>query len=97
MEHEVKFTTTKKEDVLIKACVERYADITKNLSGEGKIDRCSLTMDLIATNANGCPIDFDKLLHMSDFDFIHDIYGIMKKLDRTTGKLKDLFEPRSAR
>lgn len=63
----------------------------------GAIDSLSLEMDLSATHANGCPIDFGKLLAFDDFNFIHDVSGIMNKIDRTSGKLTDCFLPRSAR
>ncbi len=58
--------------------------------------RMDLIMDLSATHSNGCPLDFDKLLGFDDFDFYHDIYGIVKHLDRTTGKLQNCFLPRCA-
>jgi hypothetical protein len=54
-------------------------------------------MDLEATHANGCPLDFAKLLACDDFDFLHDIGGIAMHLDRSTGVLKDCFLPRLAK
>jgi hypothetical protein len=43
------------------------------------------------------PLDFEKLFGFPDFDFAHDIYGIMNRVDRTTGKLTDCFLPRCAK
>ena len=60
------------------------------------VDRLGLAMDLTATHTNGCPLDLPKLLHAPDFDFAHDIWGIHRHLDRTTGKLS-CFLPRCAR
>lgn len=54
-------------------------------------------MDLIATHANGCPMDFARLLSSDDFNFTHDFCGIKAKLDRGTGKLVDCFVPRFAK
>jgi hypothetical protein len=54
-------------------------------------------MDLEAVNSNGCPLDFQSLLDFPNFDFGHDIYGIGKHIDRTTGKLQDCFLPRCAK
>jgi hypothetical protein len=73
---------------LIFKCIARYE--TKY----PKLDRTSLVMDLTATHANGCPMDFAKLLAAKDFDFYHDMFGIQAHIDRTSGKLKDCFLPR---
>ena len=60
-------------------------------------DRRTLIMDLTACHANGCPLDLKGLLDASLGDFSHDIYGIRKAIDRTTGKLtEDVFLPRYA-
>jgi hypothetical protein len=59
-------------------------------------DRLSLAMDLTATHANGCPMDFAKLLAADDFNFKHDIVGIVNHIDRRTGELTDHFFPRCA-
>lgn len=53
-----------------------------------------LEMDLTATHCNGCPLRLADLLEAPPFDFAHDIFGIRKDLDRTTGKLKNCFLPR---
>ena len=57
----------------------------------------AVEMDVIAVNANGCPLDLQKLLDADDFNFAHDVDGIYWHLDRNTGKLKDCFLPRCAR
>jgi hypothetical protein len=54
-------------------------------------------MDLTAAHLNGCPIDLKKLLEAPDADFLHDVYGIKRHINRTTGELEDCFLPRSAR
>lgn len=63
---------------------------------EVTLDRLSTEMDLSATHANGCPLNFDRLLAFDDFSFMHDITGIYRHLDRETGKLVDFFRPRCA-
>lgn len=83
----VVFQTTREEDSTISKIVERA----------GVKDRLSLTMDLSACHSNGCPIDFEKLLAFDDFNFYHDIGGIMNNLNRTTGKLEHCFLPRCAK
>ena len=59
-----------------------------------KLDVISLQMDIVATHISGCPLRLKALLEAPISDFIHDIYGILKHLDRTTGKLQDCFVPR---
>lgn len=59
-----------------------------------EIDTVSLSMDLIATHSNGCEMDWDKLIAADNFNFMHDISGIMNCIDRNTGKLQNCFLPR---
>ena len=56
-------------------------------------------MDMQAANGvNGNDhIDFDRLLEADDFNFAHDVFGIIRHMDRTTGKLTDFFSPRFTR
>lgn len=56
-----------------------------------------LLMDLVACHANGCPMDFARLLEADENDFIHDVVGIVRHLDRTTGRLADCYVPRFAK
>ena len=60
-------------------------------------DRRTIIMDLTACHANGCPLQLSELLVANRGDFAHDIYGIRKAINRTTGKLtEDCFTPRYA-
>ncbi len=54
-------------------------------------------MDITACHLNGTKLDLDRLLAFGDFDFVHDVFGIARHLDRTTGKLQNHFWPRCAR
>lgn len=58
------------------------------------LNKNSLQMDLIAVHGSCQKLDFDKLLNFNDFNFIHDIGGIIKNLDRKKIELKDCFLPR---
>lgn len=53
-------------------------------------------MDLTACHANGCPLDLAKLEAADDFNLAHDVFGIRRHINRTTGKLEDCFVPRCA-
>lgn len=79
-----------------KQIVERA---NKELSHESVgigIDEHSLQMDIVATHISGCKLKLKELLEASTGNFLHDICGIMKHLDRTTGKLQNRFLPRYA-
>lgn len=54
-------------------------------------------MDLTACHANGNPLRLRELLKANDGDFAHDIFGIRRHLNRTTGELEDCFSPRYSR
>lgn len=84
----VSFKCTREEATLVSHIIRR---------GSADFHPTELSMDLLACNANGCPLDFDKLLHFDHLDFIHDICGIQRHLERKTGVLKDGFLPRCAK
>ncbi len=88
----VSFDATPDERQLVRRIIER-AEQEELFGG---YDRECLEMDLIATHANGCPIDFNKLLDAGRFDFTHDIAGIVRHLDRRSGELTRFFRPRCA-
>ena len=94
--NKISFETTKDEDGLIEKITERAAKIYQD-RGQGHLDQFSLMMDLEATNANGCKIDFQKLIEADDFNFVHDVFGIIRNINRTNGKLENCFLPRSAK
>lgn len=51
-------------------------------------------MDVAACHANGMSLDLEKLLKSPDGDFIHDITGIARHINRETGAIEDCFVPR---
>lgn len=83
----VKFNTTEDDGRTISGIVSRAAAF--NLGS-----RMDIHMDLSATHCNGNPLRLDDLLAADDFNFLHDVCGIMKHLDRDTGKLTGGFTPR---
>ncbi len=56
----------------------------------------SISMDIIATHTHGCKLKLQTLLDFDLGDFLHDVCGINRHLDRETGKLLDCFLPRCA-
>jgi len=91
----VSFDITADERRLVQKIVDR-------VQREGELctpdfSQLHLTMDLVATHANGCPLDFEKLYAFDSLNFAHDIAGIGRHLDRTNGRLADCFVPRCAK
>jgi len=93
------FDRTDAEDATMMKIVERAAKLTLDLHGicMPASDRVSLHMDIAACHANGNPLRLDDLLAADDFNFLHDVFGIRRALDRTTGELTDFFSPRFSR
>lgn len=91
----VKFDATPEEIVNVDAIVDRIVPKICATTGLNE-DELSLStrMDLIATHANGCPMDFDRMRKADDFNILHDIGGIRKHLNRRTGQLEGMFLPR---
>lgn len=98
----VSFTVSKAEAKLVGKIVARAEEMLKRdqptlTKAESDAWCREVTMDLMACHANGCPMDFQKLLGADDFNFAHDVWGIRRKLNRTTGELEDFFLPRCAK
>jgi hypothetical protein len=53
-------------------------------------------MDVTACHLNGTKLDLEQLLAFDDFNFCHDVFGIARHLDRSTGALQNCFLPRCA-
>ena len=75
--------------------VTRILDRAEALSRQAgaPLDRLSLDMDLSATHAV-TPLRLADLLAADDFHFAHDVFGIMRHINRRTGRLEDHFVPR---
>ena len=94
----VSFKVSKRDMALItRIADDRFDEERKENPALREYQRQTLVMDLTATRANGCPMDFARLLKAPAFDFLHDLYGIYRHLDRETGKLMDSFLPRCSR
>jgi hypothetical protein len=58
-------------------------------------DERDIKMDVVATHLHR-PLRLNDLLDADDFNFIHDIVGIERHLNRQTFTLRDHFVPRFA-
>ncbi len=84
----LRFSISKEDSELVTKIVKRAASMQEG------IDLLSITMDLTACHANGCPMDFQRLLDADNFNFSHDVFGINRHINRRTGKLSNCFLPR---
>lgn len=88
---------TRQEKAAAKLRWETQAAIIKRakLELDAPIDAQSLSMDLESVPE----LDLPKLLNAPRFDFIHDICGIVRNMDRSNypGKLMNCFWPRCAK
>lgn len=89
---EVEFTTTKAQAEVITAIAKRA--IAQADKQGWKYDIQDAEMDITACHCNGCPLDLEKLLAFDDGNFGHDVFGIRRFLDRSTGELGGCFLPR---
>jgi hypothetical protein len=92
----ISFDVTRDEARTIKLIVKR-AELMAMRQGQPRMnadERRDVTMDIIATHANGNPLDLSRWLAADDFNFAHDFSGIARHLDRATGKLLNHFSPR---
>lgn len=59
----------------------------------GKIDTLSFNMDIHAVHAKE-PLRLKAWLMADNFNFLHDVSGIIRFMDRKTGLLPEWFSPR---
>lgn len=92
-QNHVSFDCTSDDKDLISQLAERAVacGLINPRRGYSKI---TCVMDLTATHCNGNPLRLADLLAADDFNFMHDVCGIARHLDRDTGKLGDFFSPR---
>ena len=77
------------------AAVDRIVARARRMcAGMGvQIDERSLRTDLAATHASR-PLRLGELADADDFDLSHDVFGIVRHMDRNTGELRNCFVPR---
>lgn len=88
----VSFRISKADAALVRVIARRAREL--HLAHKVDRDLTDIIMDLTATHANGCPMDFARLAAADNFNLMHDVGGIARHLDRATGKLGNHFSPR---
>ncbi len=90
----VSFAVSRTEARLLSKIAERAVQLSDQLDLD--VEFLSIEMDLTACHCNGCPLELETLLYAKDADFGHDVFGIRRFLDRTSGELTRCFVPRYA-
>lgn len=90
----ISFDVTRKETGTIRMICDRAHELADELALP--FDLVSTMMDLTALQAGICKLRIDELLHAERMDFIHDVWGIRRHLNRDTGVLENHFLPRYA-
>lgn len=89
----VNFDVTKKEMKIITKIAKRAQQMA--IDGDTPAPALlDIEMDITATHCNGNPLRLADLAMADDTNFCHDVFGILRNIDRTTGKLKNFFLPR---
>lgn len=94
----VKFTHSKPERAQITRIAKRWMAMLRASGLRPVYDLQSVEMDLAAIMAQGqMALDLTVLERSNEHDFLHDMAGIIRHMDRTTGLVRDHFLPRAAR
>ena len=88
------FKVSRYEHTLIRDVVDRAVKLSIDM--EIKASKFDIAMDVTAAHVNACKPDLERLIAADDFNFAHDVFGIMRHIDRDTGNLRDCFRPRCA-
>jgi hypothetical protein len=77
-----------------KALIEQILDRAIEQGFLRPKNRNNTRMDLTACHLNGSPLRLADLLATDDFNFLHDLRGIDRHMNRETGQLGGYFVPR---
>lgn len=93
--------TKRKHPMTVKTAIEmdvmgRIADRAVGLYANHnvRVERLDTLLDVMAVHTKIQPLRLDDLLAADDLNFIHDITGINRHLDRDNYQLTDGFSPR---
>lgn len=90
----VNFNATPEDRKLAYAIAKRTVEWIAGADAEIEYPLLTAEMDIIATHLNGCPLKLQELLDADDDNFLHDVFGIRRHINRETGALEDFFDPR---
>jgi len=88
-------TTSSKDRELIEKIVNRADNLFS--SHGNSIKKINIWLSIEAVHCNGCILNLRGLLGADEFNFLHDVCGIIQNVNQTTGKLENCFVPRYAK
>lgn len=88
----INFKTTDEEFELIEKIAQRAVDEGLYEPEEHE----DVLMDITVAHNNAKKLDLQRLLEADSFNFLHDVSGIARYLNRETGQLTNYFVPRFA-
>lgn len=88
----VNFEVSEADAKLIDRIARRAADMVKQHTSSFNQVHCA--MDITAVHVNGNPLDLAQLAESEDMHFVHDVWGIRRHINRSTGQLENDFSPR---
>jgi hypothetical protein len=86
----------RREMLLIGEIAGRAMRLYESL-GHIEVQHATIVLDLMSCHYVAQPLRLAEMLFGRDSDFLHDVAGINRHLDRETLKLKDCFLPRFAK
>lgn len=86
--------TDKREAKLLTEIVDRAEQLARRF--KQRTPRAAIAIDLVMAHRMQ-PLDLELLLKADDGNFAHDVFGIMRHIDRNSGAMRDCFVPRFAR
>jgi hypothetical protein len=89
------FQATEAERAILRKISDRAAELS--IEFEIPYPTLELEMDLLAAREDIVTLDLRRLLDSPIADFSHDIFGIRRFINRTTGEVEGCFVPRCAR
>ena len=94
------FLTSERDATHIREILRRLEEIAQLEEYEQILadrgDQVSLILNLIICHNHACRIDLEALANAPIEQFLHDLLGIARHLDGSTGELMDCFLPRHA-
>ena len=69
------------------------AIVKRAVAFNDEVDPMTANMDISAAHISR-PLNLRDLLASGDLNFTHDVFGIMRHINRETGELEDFFVPR---
>lgn len=94
MTNAARFEATKAESEIIALIAKRAMDLA---SKHGNVYwQVDAFMDIEACHCRGCALRLAELLAADDWNFVHDVFGISRCIDRNTGQLNYSCRPRFA-